>query len=356
MLATVRADSPERQTLFDAISSRASASAESVRKSVAQYIADIRLRGWDAVREISLKFDGTEPREISAGEIRAAAGRVSPELLEDFRSAAANIADYQKKLLTSGGMWTNADGGRVGQVVRPLARVCVYVPGGTAAYPSSVLMNAVPAKIAGVGEIIMLTPPSEFLRDEVLAAAEIAGVDRVIALGGIQAVASAALGLGPVPRCDKIVGPGNAYVTEAKRRLFGEIDIDLIAGPSEVLVLADETANPAWVAADLISQAEHGELSGAVLVSLDEALVRAVCAELEAQLAYLPRGEIARTALRDYGAAIICENPRQAIDIIDGIAPEHLEICAKDPEGWLAGLHNYGAAFLGDWSPEPLGD
>ena len=253
-------------------------------------------------------------------------------------------------------MAPSPDGGKVGRVVRGLTRVGLYVPGGTAAYPSSVLMNAVPAKVAGVEELIMVTPPTENLNDAVLAAAKIAGVDRVIAVGGAQAIAALTFGAGFIPKVDKLVGPGNAFVATAKRLAYGKVDIDMVAGPSEVLVIADETANPAYVAADLLSQAEHDRLASAVLLTTSMELARAVDAEIVRQAGYLSRSDIMEASLRDFGCAIVCDSLEQAISLANEIAPEHLEIVTEDPRAVLPEIRNAGAVFLGEWSPEPLGD
>ena len=270
--------------------------------------------------------------------------------------AAANIRDYNEKLLVQSMEWTSPDGGTVGRVVRGLTRVGLYVPGGTAAYPSSVLMNAVPAKVAGVEELIMVTPPTENLNDAVLAAAKIAGVDRVIAVGGAQAIAALTFGAGFIPKVDKLVGPGNAFVATAKRLAYGKVDIDMVAGPSEVLVIADETANPVYVAADLLSQAEHDRLASAVLLTTSMELAQAVDAEIIRQTGYLSRSDIMEASLRDFGCAIVCDSLEQAISLANEIAPEHLEIVTEDPRAVLPEIRNAGAVFLGEWSPEPLGD
>jgi histidinol dehydrogenase len=234
--------------------------------------------------------------------------------------------------------------------------VGIYVPGGTAAYPSSVLMNAVPAKVAGVEEIIMVTPPTSHLNQAVLAAAKIAGVDRVIGLGGVQAVAALTYGAGFIPKVDKLVGPGNAYVAAAKRMAYGALDIDMVAGPSEVLVIADETAEPRYVAADLLSQAEHDRLASAILLTTSEDLARAVDQEIIRQTGYLSRSEIMETSLRDFGAVIVCPDLERCVALANEVAPEHLEICTQDPRALLPQVKNAGAVFLGSYAPEPLGD
>jgi histidinol dehydrogenase len=344
------------KTAFQAIERRAKADADAVRAEVRGRLDDIFARGADAVSELSIKFDGAPPREVPKGERRAALDSCDPTLIDDLRRAAKNIEGYQKRLLPQGSMWTNPDGGAVGYEVRPVDRAGLYVPGGTSAYPSTVLMAIIPARVAGVREIVFCTPPGTQLKPEVLAAAEIAGADRVFAMNGVAAIASMALGLGMVPRCDVVAGPGNAFVTETKRQLFGFCGIDSTAGPSDILVLADGSGDPAWVAADLLSQAEHGARSGAVLVALDEGFARAVCDELSRQIAILPRRAEAEEALRNYGAAVVAETREDALAAVNSLAPEHLEIFTRDPETWLPGVRNAGAVFLGGFAPEPLGD
>lgn len=356
MLPVVKADTPEEKELFAALSARAGAAGKTVSDAVDGLLEEMRQDGWEAACRISERFDGLPPREVPYEEWQTALDACDPRLIADMRAAAVHILDYQKKLLTESSEWQNTEGGRVGQLIRPLNRVGIYVPGGTAAYPSSVLMTAVPARAAGVSEIIMVTPPGEHLLPEVLAAALIGGVTRIFAIGGVPAIAALTMGLGPIPRCDKIVGPGNSYVQEAKRKLFGQMDIDSFAGPSEILVLCDSTANPAWIAADLLSQAEHDRLAGVILVSLDEETAHKTVREIERQLKTLPRREIAETALRNCSAVVICESREQALRIINQTAPEHLEIVTENPDRFLPDIRNAGAVFLGAFSPEPLGD
>ena len=339
-----------------AMRSRAASANAAVEQAVRAIFDDVKENGYSAVEKYSLRFDGAAPREIPPGKLEEAVSRCPRELIDALERSAANIRDYNEKLLPAGGMWLSPDGGRVGRVVRGLTRVGVYVPGGTAAYPSSVLMNVVPAKVAGVEEVVMVTPPTDHLNDAVLAAARIAGVDRVIAVGGAQAVAALTFGAGFIPKVDKLVGPGNAYVAAAKRLAYGALDIDMVAGPSEVLVIADETADPAFVAADLLSQAEHDRLASAVLLTTSEALARAVDAEMIRQTGYLERSEIMECSIRDFGVAVVCPTLEECARIANEIAPEHLEICTADPEGLLPSIRNAGAVFLGSWSPEPLGD
>lgn len=355
MIRVVQADGrAERETLA-AMKARAAGENTKIAASAAQILADIRERGMEAVREYSLRFDRAEPYEVPRARLEEAYGTCDRTLIAAMEHSARNIRDYQEHLLKKSSSW-EVEGGRLGQVVRGLTRVGIYVPGGTAAYPSSVLMNAVPAKVAGVEELIMVTPPTENLNDAVLAAAKIAGVDRVFAIGGVQAVAALTYGVGPFPQVDKLVGPGNAYVAAAKRLVYGTIDIDMVAGPSEVLVVADGTADPAYVAADLLSQAEHDTLASAILVTTSGQLARQVSLELERQLEKLERREIAQKSLEDYGAILVCATLAEAAQLANLVAPEHLELMVEDPEGLLPEIKNAGAVFLGAYTPEPLGD
>ena len=327
-----------------------------IERAVAEIMDKVKQNGFAAVKEYSLRFDRCEPYEITREMMDKAYAACPGELIHALEHAAENIRDYNQKLLTKTMEWQSPDGGRVGRVVRGLSRVGIYVPGGTAAYPSSVLMNAVPAKVAGVEEIIMVTPPTENLIDAVLAAARIAGVDRVIAVGGAQAVAALTYGAGFIPRVDKLVGPGNAFVAAAKRMAYGELDIDMVAGPSEVLVIADESAQAKYIAADLLSQAEHDRMASAVLLTDSMNLAKAVDEELARQTGYLDRSEIMADSLRDFGCIIVCPDLERCVQIANEIAPEHLEIVTEHPRQLLSGIKNAGAVFLGAWSPEPLGD
>ncbi len=353
----VRADGYEELELLSAMRARAAEANAVIASAAASVMEDVHRRGMDAVREYSLQFDKAEPREIKKSTLEGAAKRIAPELLFALEQSAKNIVDYQSRLLGENRVWdAPIEGGRVGQLVRPLGRVGVYVPGGTAAYPSSVLMNVIPAKVAGVGEVVMVTPPTENLNDAVLAAAWIAGVDRCIAVGGMQAVAALTYGADFIPRVDKLVGPGNAYVAAAKRLAFGQVDIDMVAGPSEVLVIADESARARYVAADLLSQAEHDKLASAVLLTDSETLGQAVLRELETQTKRLSRSEIIRESLKNYGAVIVCETLDDCVRLANEIAPEHLEIVTENPRTVVSGIRNAGAIFVGENSPEPLGD
>ena len=356
MIQIVTADGAAEQKIIGAMRARAAAANMDITRAVSAILEDVRVRGIEAVEEYSLQFDGTVPYEIPQETLEEAYAACPEPLIRAMEHAAANIRDYNEKLLVKSTEWISPDGGTVGRVVRGLSRVGIYVPGGTAAYPSSVLMNAVPARVAGVEEIVMVTPPTENLNQAVLAAAKIAGVDRVIAVGGAQAVAALTWGAGPIPRVDKLVGPGNAYVAAAKRLAYGTLDIDMVAGPSEVLVIADGSADPRFVAADLLSQAEHDKLASAVLLTTSQVLAEAVNREMVRQMGYLTRSEIMEASLRDFGCAIVCRDLEEAAVLANEIAPEHLEIVTEDPRALLPKIWNAGAVFLGSWSPEPLGD
>lgn len=331
-----------------------------VSEVVSRIIENVRKNGDMALREYGLKFDGASPMvlEVSAEERRAALSKVEPEFLEILEEAADNIRSYHSRQVKSGYEINDKDGIVLGQKVTPIASVGLYIPGGTASYPSSVLMNCIPAKIAGVGRIIMTTPTDKNgnLNPNIIAAAEIAGVDRIFKCGGAQAVAALAFGTQSVPKVDKIVGPGNAYVAEAKRQVFGIVGIDMIAGPSEVLVIADAKSDPVVLAADLLSQAEHDKLATAVLITNSKELAESVAVEIEKQLGQLPREEIARASIENNGKIIIARSIEEAIDISNKIAPEHLELCVDEPFNYLDKIINAGSIFLGRNCPEPLGD
>ncbi len=356
MISIIKADGRAERRQLDAMRARAAEKNADIELAVKAILDAVRAEGLPAVERYSLRFDHNAPYELPKERLDQAYDACPPQLTAALEHAARNIRDYNEKLLVKSAEWTSPDGGRVGRIVRGLSRVGIYVPGGTAAYPSSVLMNAVPAKVAGVEEIVMLTPPTENLSDAVLAAAKIAGVDRVIAVGGAQAVAAVTYGAGFIPRVDKLVGPGNAYVAAAKRLAYGTLDIDMVAGPSEVLVIADETADPSFVAADLLSQAEHDKLASAVLLTDSGPLAQAVDAEIVRQTGYLSRSEIMETSLRDFGCAIVCEDLDKCVELANEIAPEHLEIVTKAPRELLPLVKNAGAVFLGAYTPEPLGD
>ncbi len=327
---------------------------------VREMIAQVREKGDSALYALTERFDGArlETLAVAEQEIDGAMRAVEPEFLEILREAAGNIRRYHEKQKRESFVMTEREGVVLGQKILPLERVGIYVPGGTAAYPSSVLMNAVPAQIAGVKEIIMVTPPGRdgTVNPAILAAARIAGVTRIFKLGGAQAVAALAYGTQSVPRVDKIVGPGNAYVAEAKKQVFGQVNIDMVAGPSEVLVLADQNSNPAHVAADLLSQAEHDTMASAVLVTDSAELAQKVSEEVERQLETLERREIARASVEANGKIILVDDMHEAIAVSNRIAPEHLELCLDDPFAWLGLVQNAGSVFLGRYNPEPMGD
>ena len=356
MLNIVRYGSSEAEERLKGIKARAGKTSLEVRGAVEDIIADIAEGGWAAVCRWSEKFDKAAPRRVSGRELTQARDKCDPGIIAALEKAAINIRDYQFRLMPKAEIWSNPDGGRVGQLIRGLSCVGMYVPGGTAAYPSTVLMNAIPAKVAGVGRLVMATPPTGYLKNEVLAAALIAGVDEVWAVGGAQAIASMAFGCGDMPRADKIVGPGNVYVTEAKRQMFGMIDIDMTAGPSEILVIADGTANPEWVAADMLSQAEHDILAGVTLVSDSIQLLENVNVQFMEQLSRLSRSDIAAAALSNYGVSILCDSLDQAAGIANVFAPEHLELIVGNPDELIPKIMNAGAIFVGAYSPEPVGD
>ncbi len=331
-----------------------------VEAIVADIIKNVRENGDAALREYSAKFDGVCPENlrVTQAEIDAAYENEDKALIETLELAKKNIWAFHEKQLRKGFEIRGENGTVSGQKITPIEKVGIYVPGGTASYPSTVLMNAIPAKIAGVKEIIMVTPPDKQgnIPSAILCAAKVAGVDTIIKTGGAQAVAALAYGTESVPKADKVVGPGNVFVATAKRMLYGLVDIDMIAGPSEILVLADGTCNPVYVAADLLSQAEHDKLASAVLVTDSEALAYAVRDELERQIPLLPRQEIARASIDTNGKIIIANNLEQGVEIANEIAPEHLEVCVDEPFALLDKLTNAGSIFLGKNTPEALGD
>ena len=335
---------------------------DDVSRSVKEIVARVRDEGDKALFEYTEKFDRAKITEdnvlVSREEIEAAYAAASPEWLEAMREAARRITAFHEKQKQN--TWIDFQPGiALGQKITPLSRVGVYVPGGTAAYPSSVLMNVLPAKVAGVREIIMVTPPGSdggVSYPLALAAADIAGVDRIYKVGGAQAIAALAFGTESIPRVDKITGPGNIYVANAKREVFGHVGIDMVAGPSEVLVIADGSADPRYVAADLLSQAEHDPLAAAILVTDSEAVASSVQAELVRQTALLPRQEVIRKSLNAYGTIVVAETLAECAAIANQIAPEHLELSVSEPYALLPLIDNAGAIFLGHWSPEPLGD
>ncbi len=336
----------------------------SPQQLVDRIVGDIRRRGDDAVLEYTVKIDGVTltaaGMEVTAAEKKQAMAALPAELADVLQQAAANIRRFHQEQLENDRPWTSSrgTGSWVGQRRTPLDRVGIYVPGGTAAYPSSVLMTAIPAVVAGVREVMMMVPPSPdgSVNPLVLAAAEIAGVNRIFRIGGAQAIAALAFGTATVPKVDKIVGPGNIFVTLAKKAVYGYCDIDMLAGPSEIMIVADGIADAAYVAADMLSQAEHDELASSILVTDSETVAAQVEQELQVQLATLPRAATAQTALERQGLILLVRDLNQAAECVNAAAPEHLEILTETPEALLPGIRHAGAIFLGAYSPEPLGD
>ena len=331
-----------------------------VEAVVAEIIAAVRAEGDKALYRYAKQFDKAELKSlaVSPEEIGEAAATIEPEFMEVLREAAANIRRFHEKQKRNSFILNEESGVVMGQKVIPIDRAGLYVPGGTAAYPSTVLMAAIPAKIAGCREVIMTTPPNAQgkINPAILAAASVAGVDRIFKSGGAQAIAALAYGTESIPRVDKIVGPGNAFVAEAKKQVFGQVSIDMIAGPSEILIVADGKTDPRFAAADLLSQAEHDKMASAVLVTDSMELAQAVSAELERQIPLLERREIARASIDNNGKIIVAEDIPQAIGIANEIAPEHLELCVDNPFDYLDAIHHAGSIFLGRNCPEALGD
>ena len=327
---------------------------------VTDIIENVKANGDKAVLAYNLKFDGADLKtlEVSQEEIDEAFEAVEPKFLDILRNASANIRAFHQKQVRTSFIMNEKAGVVTGQKITPIEKVGLYVPGGTAAYPSTVLMDSIPAKIAGCKEIVMVTPPSKDgkVNPVILAAAKIAGVDRIYKVGGAQAVAALAYGTESIPKVDKIVGPGNAFVAEAKKQVFGMVSIDMIAGPSEILIIADGKSNPAHAAADLLSQAEHDKMASAVLVTDSEELAKAVSEELERQIPLLLRSEIARASIDNNGKIIVADNIRDVIAISNEIAPEHLEIMVDNPFDYLDAIENAGSVFMGRNCPEALGD
>lgn len=360
MIQTIISDGKAEFDYLQALKARQQETNADVTRAVQDILDDVRREGDAAVTRYSAKFDHAEGpiRVIEAAEIADAKSRIDAELLGAMERAAVNIRRFHQQQVQESYVDFREDGSMMGQRVRPLKRVGLYVPGGTAAYPSSVLMNAIPAKIAGVPELVMVTPPNAEgkPRDVILAAAAVAGVDRIYMVGGAQAVAALAYGTETIPQVDKIVGPGNIFVATAKRLLYGIVDIDMIAGPSEILIVADENADPRFVAADLMSQCEHDVLAGGVLLTDSAALAEAVKDEIARQLETLSRAEIIRQSMADYGVIVVFPDIDACIDYANAVAPEHLELAVAQPEQYLGRVENAGSVFLGDWTPEPVGD
>lgn len=360
MIRIAKGDRAYCERFIQSLKDRVRENDRSVEDGVAAILRDVRDNGDRAVRAYSEKFDGWVPDslEISMAEIERITADCDPAFLAAMERAAENIRAFHARQKQQSRIDPERNGVLMGQRVRGLHRVGVYVPGGTAAYPSSVLMNVIPAKIAEVGEIVMVTPPGRTGKPDknILAAAKIAGVDRVFLIGGAQAVAALAYGTESVPKVDKVVGPGNIFVATAKKLLYGTIDIDMIAGPSEILVIADSSAKPEYLAADLMSQAEHDRMASAILITPDEAIARATAHEIERQMETLSRRDIIRESIDNFGAIIVCESLTEAVDFANELAPEHLEVCCENPLEYIGKLDNAGSVFLGNYAPEPLGD
>ena len=346
--------------LLAQLKQRAGETDPKITEAVTTIINGVKEGGDEAVREYTVRFDGSVPKKIEfdKDEIHAFLDQVDPAFKDAVVKAQQNIYDFHQRQALQSWMTTKESGVIMGQRIRGLKRVGIYVPGGTAAYPSSVLMNAVPAKIAGVQEIIMVTPPGKDgnPNPNIMAAAAVAGVDKVFLVGGAQAVAALAYGTQRIPKVDKIVGPGNIFVATAKKLLYGVVDIDMVAGPSEILIVADSTADAAFLAADLMSQAEHDMRASAILLTTSESLAKNTLREIDRQIKTLVRQEIIQKSFDDYGEIIVCDNLRQALDFANELAPEHLELCVAEPLKYIGMVDNAGSVFLGNWSPEPLGD
>lgn len=360
MIQIAKADGVSERKLIEQLKQRSGEIDRTVTAAVSEILQNVRQYGDTSVREYTMKFDGSVPEnpEISKEELDASVEQCDSDFIYALYKAADNIRDFHTRQKQQSWLEPKENGVILGQRIRGLHRVGIYVPGGTAAYPSSVLMNAIPAKIAGVEEIIMVTPPRKdgTANPDILAAAKIAGVDRVFLMGGAQAVAALAYGTGTVPKVDKIVGPGNIYVATAKKLLYGTVDIDMIAGPSEILIVADETADPKFLAADLMSQAEHDKMASAILLTTSVTVANKTAEELERQMQKLSRKEIIEASLDNFGAIIVCNDMDEAVRFANELAPEHLEMAVKNPLEYIGKIDNAGSVFLGHFSPEPLGD
>lgn len=360
MISYIKADGKAEKELIAQLKARSGETSKKVTESVTEIIEAVRLEGDTALDRYTKLFDGSLPEklEVTKEEMEAAVNNVAPEFLIAVKNAAERIKDFHARQKQQSWLTTKENGVILGQRIRGLKRVGLYVPGGTAAYPSSVLMNAIPAKIAGVEELIMVTPPMKNggANPHILTAAYVAGVDRVFLAGGAQAVAALAYGTKRVPKVDKIVGPGNIYVATAKKLLYGVVDIDMIAGPSEILIVADDSAKPEFLAADLMSQAEHDVLASAILLTNSEKIASETVEALKRQVEDMPRKDIIKKSLKDYGAIIVCQNLSEAVDFANELAPEHLEMCVENPMEYIGRMDNAGSVFLGNYSPEPLGD
>lgn len=346
--------------LLSRLKERSSDAKKDITESVKSIIDEVRQKGDKAIFELTKRFDGVALKnpEVEKSLIENAINALEPKLVNAIKKASENIQSFHENQKEKSWFTTEGNGILLGQKVTPLERVGIYVPGGTAPLPSSVLMNAIPAKIAGVKEIIMLTPPGKNGEPNpvILACAKIAGVDRVFQVGGAQAIAAMAYGTETIPKVDKITGPGNIYVATAKKMVYGVCDIDMIAGPSEVLIIADNSAKPEYVAADLMSQAEHDVLASAILITTSEELIKMVSEEIEKQSERLSRKKLIQESLENNGAIVLVKSIKDAVNLANEIAPEHLELCVRDPFSIIGDIKNAGAIFLGEYSPEPLGD
>ena len=355
-----KANGKAEYALIENLKKRAGEADQKIVDIVSTIIRNVKENGDDAVREYTVRFDGSVPKKtvITKEELQSYLDMGDDDFKSAIIKAKDNIYDFHLRQAQQSWMTTKENGVIMGQRVRGLHRVGIYVPGGTAAYPSSVLMNAVPAKIAGVKEIIMVTPPGKDgnPNPNIMAAAAVAGVDKVFMVGGAQAVAALAYGTERIPKVDKIVGPGNIFVATAKKLLYGIVDIDMVAGPSEILIVADKTADPSFLAADLMSQAEHDKLASAILLTTSADLARATLHEIDKQIKDLERQNIIEESLENYGEIIVCESLDQAISFANELAPEHLELCVSEPLKYIGKVDNAGSVFLGNFSPEPLGD
>lgn len=360
MIRIAKADGVSERELINQLKARSGEIDRKVTSAVTDILNNVKQNGDDAVREYTLKFDGHMPSkfEISREEIDSSPDKCDRDFILALYKAADNIRDFHARQKQQSWLEPKQNGVILGQRIRGLKRVGVYVPGGTAAYPSSVMMNVIPAKIAGVKEIVMVTPPQKdgTANPDILAAAKIAGVDRVFLMGGAQAVAALAYGTQSVPKVDKIVGPGNIFVATAKKLLYGTVDIDMIAGPSEILIVADKSANPKFLAADLMSQAEHDKMASAILLTTSEETANETAKELSRQMQTLERRDIIEQSLNDFGAIIVCKDISEAVDFANELAPEHLELAVENPMEYIGRVDNAGSVFLGHYSPEPLGD
>ena len=360
MIRIAKADGVSERELINELNARSGEIDRKVTSAVTDILNNVKQNGDDAVREYTLKFDGHMPSkfEISREEIDSSPDKCDRDFILALYKAADNIRDFHARQKQQSWLEPKQNGVILGQRIRGLKRVGVYVPGGTAAYPSSVLMNVIPAKIAGVKEIVMVTPPQKdgTANPDILAAAKIAGVDRVFLMGGAQAVAALAYGTQSVPKVDKIVGPGNIFVATAKKLLYGTVDIDMIAGPSEILIVADKSVNPKFLAADLMSQAEHDKMASAILLTTSEETANETAKELSRQMQTLERRDIIEQSLNDFGAIIVCKDISEAVDFANELAPEHLELAVENPMEYIGRVDNAGSVFLGHYSPEPLGD